>query len=122
AGNYRCSRADLGFKGTLANDRVPSTDDLNSLSSGPRVGNRLFQGPFPFQEVPGWQVVMTTSSSDRILKNVGMGLVAYVIDEAGPPKVPGETLAESIEKLARIPFAEKMYIRLNWKDLQKEPG
>src|SRR5699024_4068752 len=100
----------------------PSSRDLNALSCGPQISERLFQGPFPFQEVPDWQVVMTTSPSDLILKNVGMGLVAYVIDEAGPPKVTGETLEQSIERLARIPFAEKMYIRLNWKDLQKEPG
>lgn len=112
----------VGLRESLAHDRVPSTRDLNALSSGPPICNRLFQGPFPFQEVPGWQVVMTTSSSDRILKNVGMGLIAYVIDEMGPPKVPGETLAQSIEKLAQIPFAEKMYVRLNWKDLQKERG
>jgi hypothetical protein len=115
--------ATAGFQRIIGrSDPLPSPQDLNALSGGPQVDDLLFQGPFPFQEVPDWQVVMTTSSSDRLLKNVGMGLVTYVIDEAGPPKVPGETLAQSIEKLAQIPFAEKMYMRLNWKDLQKERG
>ncbi len=115
--------AALGFRGLTPNsDPLAAGRDLNALSCGPEIGDRLFQGPFPFQDVPDWHVVMTTAPSDRMLKNVGMGLVAYVIDEAGPPRVAGETLAQSIEKLARIPFAEKMYVRVNWKDLQRERG
>lgn len=89
---------------------------------GPKIVDRLYQGPFPVESVPGWGVVMTTTPSDRMLDNFGMGLVTYVIDEAGPPKVKGESLVESIGKLAEIPFGQKLYLRVNWKDLQKEPG
>lgn len=84
--------------------------------------NRLYQGPFPVDEVPGWGVVMTTIPSQKILNNFGMGLVTYVIDEAGPPSVKGESLEKSIEKLAQIPMGQKLYLRLNWKDLQQKPG
>ncbi|SMO50353.1 hypothetical protein [Gracilimonas mengyeensis] len=89
---------------------------------GPEIDNRLHQGPFPVEEVPGWGVVMTTSPSPKILKNFGMGLVTYVIDEAGPPAVKGESERTSIEKLAKIPMGQKLYLRLNWKDLQQKPG
>jgi hypothetical protein len=93
------------------------------------TGERLYQGPFPvydgefpLEAVSGWGVVMTTIPSDRVLKNFGMGLVIYIMDEMGPPKVKGQSLSETIEKLAQIPFGQKLYIRVNWKDLQKEPG
>lgn len=89
---------------------------------GPIIDDRLYQGPFPVEEVPGWDVVMTTVPSDRILDNFGMGLVTYVVDEAGPPLVDGESLSQSIEKLAKIPFGQKLYLRVNWKDLQNKPG
>jgi hypothetical protein len=101
-------------------------DDVTQLdcdaSNGPTVNDRLCQGPFPVEEVPGWGVVMTTMPSNRTLDNFGMGLVTYVIDEAGPPSVEGESLSDSIEKLAKIPFGQKLYLRVNWKDLQNKQG
>src|SRR5438132_13932194 len=39
-----------------------------------------------------------------------------------PRKKEGETLAESIEKLVKIPLGTKLYIRVHWKDVQREPG
>jgi len=90
--------------------------------NGPEIDDRLYQGPFPVEEVPGWDVVMTTVPSDRVLDNFGMGLVTYVVDEAGPPSVDGESLSQSIEKLAKIPLGQKLYLRVNWKDLQDKPG
>lgn len=107
----------LGIKAFNDGDSQPGCDTL-----GPTVDDRLFQGPFPVDEVPGWGVVMTTTPSDRVLDNFGMGLVTYTIDEAGPPSVNGESLAESIEKLAKIPLGQKLYLRVNWKDLQDKPG
>lgn len=94
----------------------------SGCSEGPTINDRLYQGPFPVEEVPGWDVVMTTVPSDRILDNYGMGLVTYVIDEEGPPSVDGESLSQSIEKLAQIPLGQIIYLRINWKDLQNKPG
>jgi len=49
---------------------------------GPKVTNRLNQGPFPIyapeEVVPDSEVVMATTASKKILKNFGMGLIVYV--------------------------------------------
>jgi hypothetical protein len=104
-------------------DYVPPHNwDGYDFGSGPPVRDRLNQGPFPYELVPGWEVVMATTPSDEIVPNFGMGLVTYVCDEVGPPQKDGEPLSQSIEKLAKIPFGDKLYIRLNWKDVQQRPG
>jgi hypothetical protein len=43
-------------------------------------------------------------------------------DEVGPAKKEGETLAESIAKLVKLPLGTKLYIRVNWKDVQRQRG
>ena len=96
--------------------------DRYDFGSGPAVKDRLNQGPFPDELVPGWEVVMATTPSGAVVPNFGMGLVTYICDEIGPPKKEGESLNESIENLAKIDLGSKLYIRLNWKDLQKRPG
>ncbi len=96
--------------------------DEYDFGSGPSVKNRLNQGPFPEELVPGWEVVMATTPSPEVIPNFGMGLVTYICDEVGPPKKEGESLAQSIENLAKIPLGNKLYMRLNWKDLQERPG
>jgi len=92
----------------------------------PPVKDRLNQGPFPIyppeEVVPDSEVVMTTMPSKEVVPNFGMGLVTYTCDEVGPPAVKGETLAKSIEKLARLPLGNKLYMRLNWRDIQTRPG
>jgi hypothetical protein len=123
--------APFGIKTLRANDSTRTGKQSSSSIGWPDevVENRLYQGPFPvydgefpLESVGGWGVVMTTVPSDRILKNFGMGLVIYIMDEMGPPKVKGQSLSETIEKLAQIPFGQKLYMRVNWKDLQKKPG
>lgn len=65
---------------------------------------------------------MTTTPSNRPVPNYGMGMVTYLCDEVGPPSVPGESLRASIEKLAGWPLGNVLYVRVDWRDIQKEPG
>ncbi len=94
--------------------------------SAPQVSDRLYQGPFsnygPGAVAPGGEVVMATSPSREIVPNFGMGLTAYVSGDTGPPRIPGETLEKSIEDIVRLPFASKIYLRPNWREVQQRPG
>jgi len=96
------------------------------FGSGPVVKGRLNQGPFPIYEpevvAPNSEVVMTTTPSNKIIKNFGMGLTVYVSGDIGPPKIAGESLEKSIEDLVKLPFVQKIYLRPNWRDIQKQPG
>jgi len=51
-----------------------------------------------------------------------MGLVTYICDEVGPPQKTGQSLERSIEDLVRLPIGSKLYLRVNWKDVQQKPG
>ena len=96
--------------------------DRYDFGSGPPVVDRLYQGPFPTQQFTGWQVVMATTASNEIIPSFGMGLITYLCDEVGPPAKPGEPLAKALEDLARLPLGTKLYMRVNWKDVQSRPG
>ena len=113
----------LAGVGTTASARIPVHNfDGYSFGAGPPVADRLYQGPFSADDYPSWTVVMATTPSEDVVPNYGMGLVAYVCDEVGPAHKDGETLAQSLEKLAKLPLASKLYIRVNWKDVQQRPG
>jgi hypothetical protein len=94
--------------------------------SGPAVADRLYQGPFPQYGpcaiVPESDVWMVTSPSKDIVSNYGMGLMVYASDDTGPLRVPGESTEKTLEDLIKLPFAQKIYIRPNWRDVQKRPG
>jgi hypothetical protein len=96
------------------------------FGSGPPVKDRLNQGPFPVYPpevvVPGSSVVMATTPSKEIVPNFGMGLVAYVSGDLGPPKVEGESLEKSLEDLVKMPFVQKIYMRPDWYQIQTTPG
>jgi len=111
----------IGTKPLLAHI-PPHNFHRYDFGSGPPVHDRLYQGPFSADDYPSWNVVMALTPSREIVPNYGMGLITYVCDEVGPAKKDGETLAESIEKLVKIPLGTKLYIRVNWKDVQREPG
>ncbi|MEO8064054.1 MAG: hypothetical protein ABI821_15060 [Pseudomonadota bacterium] len=89
---------------------------------GPAVADRLDQGPFPTDGFAGWQVVMATTASKEVIPGFGMGLITYLCDEVGPPRKPGETLEKSLEDLAQFAPGTKLYLRVNWKDVQQRPG
>jgi hypothetical protein len=96
--------------------------DKYDFGSGPVVVDRLYQGPFPADVFPSWNVVMATTASTEVVPNYGMGFVTYICDEVGPASKPGEPQEQSIEKLVRMPIGNKLYIRVNWKDVQQKPG
>ena len=91
----------------------------------PKVWNRLNQGPFPIYApeaiVPDSNVVMATTPSKKILRNYGMGLVVYISGDIGAPKIQGQSLEKSIDDLIKIPFVQKIYMRPNWREIQKRP-
>jgi hypothetical protein len=96
--------------------------DGYDFGAGPPVAHRLYQGPFPTEQFAGWQVVMATTASNEVIPGFGMGLITYLCDEVGPPAKPGEPVARALEDLARLPLGTKLYMRVNWKDVQSRPG
>jgi len=92
----------------------------------PLPPDRLYQGPFPqyggAAVIPGSEVVMVTTPSRDIVANFGMGLTVYVSGDTGPPRLPGQTLEQSIEDLVALPFVQKVYLRPNWREVQQRPG
>jgi hypothetical protein len=106
---------------------VPSHNwEKHDFGAPPPVPERLYQGPFPQyapeEVVPGSEVVMTTLPSAELVPNFGMGLTVYVSGDFWPPRTRGVPVEKYLEDLIRLPFAQKVYIRLNWRDLQKRPG
>lgn len=91
----------------------------------PAVRDRLNQGPFGIEQDEGWYTVFTTTSSVEPVRNYGLGLVGYTWEEGGPSlaaREGKETLEQHVEKLSSLPFVDLLYIRCDWRDVQKEPG
>jgi hypothetical protein len=87
--------------------------------------DRLDQVPFGIDQDEGWYTILTTTPSDKPIRNAGLGLVAYTWEENGPPLAVREgrtRLEDEIAKLASLPFADVLYIRCDWRDVQREPG
>ena len=87
----------------------------------PSVTDRLYQGPFPEELVPSWDVVMALTPSADVVPNFGMGLVTYVWDETGQKKT-AKSLEQSIEDLVKYPLGTLVYIRVDWRHVHKAPG
>jgi len=91
----------------------------------PQVSNRLDQGPFGITQDDGWYTIFATQPSRDHIRNFGTGLVGYTWDENGPAlgvQCGRETLEESVEKMASLPFVDILYIRCDWRDIQSSPG
>jgi hypothetical protein len=89
------------------------------------VADRLNQGPFGVEQGGGESTIEYTTFSDQPVKNYGLGLVGYTWEENGPSlkaRKGAETLAQHVEKLAALPFVDVLYIRCDWRDVQKAPG
>jgi len=113
--------------GLMAGIRIPPHNwDHHDFGPPPAITDRLNQGPFtaygPDATAPGAEVVMATTPSNTTVPNVGMGLVTYICDEAGPPRVQGGSMESAIEELVRFPPGDKLYLRVDWRDIQKRPG
>jgi hypothetical protein len=85
----------------------------------------LDQGPFGIEQDDGWRTLAATTASDKPLRNYGVGLLGYTWEENGPSTLARNSaspLAEEVEKLASLPFVDVLYIRCDWRDLQKQAG
>ena len=92
---------------------------------GPRVADRLNQGPFGIDQDEGWFTVETTTASDAPVRNFGLGLVGYTWEENGPAlavRAGKQRLEDAVESLAGLPFVDVLYIRCDWRDVQNRPG
>jgi hypothetical protein len=117
----------LGLYTATANATVPEHNwDRYDWGGGPPVPDRLYQGPFPqygpCAVIPDSDVWMITSPSKEIVNNYGMGFIVYVSDDTGTPRVPGQSMERTLEDLIKLPFAQKVYLRPNWREVQKQPG
>ncbi len=97
----------------------------------PVITDRLDHGPFttygPEATAIDNYITMVTQPVQGYVPNRGMGMVTYLCDEAGPPKVSGngdqETLLyRTLEDLVRFPLGDQLYLRLDWRDIQSERG
>ena len=105
---------------------VPSHNwDRYDFGPGPKPEDRLYQGPFP-QYAPedffGGSVVQYTTPGKQLVNCFGMGLTSYIAGDLGAPDIPGKSVEQAIDELFRFPLATKVYIRPNWKHIQKTPG
>ncbi len=91
----------------------------------PQVANRLDQGPFGITQDDGWFTIFASQPSRNHIRNFGTGLVGYTWEENGPALgvlCGRETLEQSVEKIASLPFVDVLYIRCDWRDVQTSPG
>lgn len=87
--------------------------------------DRLDPGPFPIEGDMGWENVLFTTASEKPVRNPGLGLVGYTWEEGGPSiavREGRETLEDHVEKMAKLPFVDVLYIRCDWRNVQKQPG
>ncbi len=99
--------------------------DGYDFGPGPAVTERLNQGPFGIEQDQGWFTIAATTPSDKPVKNFGLGLVGYTWEEGGPSLAARkglESLEQHVEKLATLPFADILYLRCDWRDVQSRPG
>ena len=117
----------VGLLRSRASASIPEHNwDRYDWGPGPAVPDRLYQGPFPQYGpgavVPESDVSMITSPSREIVSNYGMGLIAYLSDDTGPLHVSGQSQEQTLEDLVKLPFVQKVYLRPNWREVQKTPG
>jgi hypothetical protein len=96
------------------------------FGSGPQVADRLNQGPFPQYPpdavIPTDDVVMTTTSSEDVVPNYGMGLVTYITADSGTEEIKSGNIPQAIEDLVRFPLGQQLYVRPTWREIQPRPG
>ncbi|MHB1023941.1 MAG: hypothetical protein ACYC46_09195 [Acidobacteriaceae bacterium] len=91
----------------------------------PQQVDRLDQGPFYISQDTGERTLAVTTPSKAHIRNYGLGLVGYTWEENGPAlKVRKglETLEQSVERMASLPFVDLLYIRCDWRDVQSSSG
>jgi hypothetical protein len=96
-----------------------------TFGSPPSAADRLDQGPFSIDQDEGWRTLATTTPKGGRVRNYGLGLVGYTWEENGPalPVRRGEqTLEQAVEKMAALPFVDVLYIRCDWRNVQRQPA
>jgi len=111
----------------MAKADVPAHNWGNyDFGSGPKVSERLNQGPFPQYPpaavIPTDDVVMTTTPSDDVVPNFGKGLVTYITADSGTDEIKSKPIPQAIEDLVRFPLGQQLYIRPTWREIQPRPG
>ena len=70
------------------------------FGSGPKVTDRLNQGPFPQYPpdavIPTDDVVMSTTSSDEVVPNYGKGLITYITADMGTEEIKSDNISQAI--------------------------
>ncbi len=82
--------------------------DGYDFGPGPRVTNRLNQGPFSVEQDEGWFTIDSTTPSRELVRNYGLGLVGYTWEESGPSlaaRAGKETLEQHVDKLSSLPLS-----------------
>src|SRR6185437_7502775 len=121
-------RAFLGAGVSAAGASAATTSQRwNGLgfSPVPPAADRLDQGPFGIDQDEGWRTLATTTPSRAHIRNYGLGLVGYTWEENGPAipvRKKLETLEQSVDRMASLPFVDVLYIRCDWRDVQSSPG
>ncbi len=95
------------------------------FGAGPAITDRLNQGPFGVEQDEGWRTLVATSQSSKPVRNFGQGLCGYTWEESGPSlaaRAGKQTLEDHVEKMASLPFVDVLYIRCDWRNVQKAPG
>ena len=106
--------------------KIPNTcGRVTNFGSTFAAKDRLDQGPFDIDQDDGWQTILYTTPSEKPLRNPGFGLLGYTWEEGGPSIAVREgrqTLEDHVEKMASLPFVDVLYIRCDWRNVQKQPG
>lgn len=96
------------------------------FGSGPKVEDRLNQGPFPQYPpdatIPSDGVVMTTTPSADVVPGYGKGLITYITADMGTAEIKSDNVPKAIEELVHFPLGQKLYIRPTWREIQPRPG
>ncbi len=100
--------------------------DRYDFGPGPRVSDRLNQGPFsqyvPDATIPTDDVVMATTASALNVPNFGRGLITYITADMGLDEIKSDHVLKAIEDLVRFPLGQLLYVRPTWRELQTSPG
>jgi hypothetical protein len=109
----------------IRRDFLKTAAILPALAAYADVPERLNQGPFDIDQDQGWQTILFTTPSEKPLRNPGLGLVGYTWEESGPSlaaRAGRETLEQHVERMASLPFVDILYIRCDWRNVQKRAG
>jgi hypothetical protein len=108
-------------------DFVPAENfEDTDFGPGPRVTDRLYQGPFPQYPpqifVPDSSPLMATWANNEPNRGFGKGLITYIVADEGLPEIQSPHPLREIDRLVAFPLGDKIYLRPTWRELQPVPG